>query len=195
MRGIYGGRLRNAHQVESLTANLISVNRRYKAHAGIRITDLTLTDRGEPMTSAGSQLGSQMYPAYAAPSEKACGCTRSWSSSCARGCSRRGGVRRVPPPGRSGRPHRPPVVEELKVEARERGLWNLFLPSESGLTQLEYAPLAELSGWSNELAPEAMNCQAPDTGNMELLHLIGTPEQQERWLTPLSRGASARRSP
>jgi acyl-CoA dehydrogenase len=82
----------------------------------------------------------------------------------------------------------PPVVEELKVKARARGLWNLFLPSESGLTQLEYAPLAELSGWSNELAPEAMNCQAPDTGNMELLHLIGTEEQQERWLRPLLGG-------
>ncbi len=82
----------------------------------------------------------------------------------------------------------PPVVEELKAKARARGLWNLFLPSESGLTQLEYAPLAELSGWSNELAPEAMNCQAPDTGNMELLHLIGTEEQQERWLRPLLDG-------
>ncbi|GCD90696.1 acyl-CoA dehydrogenase family protein [Nocardioides sp. LS1] len=79
----------------------------------------------------------------------------------------------------------PPVVEELKASAKARGLWNLFLPSESGLTQLEYAPLAELSGWSNEIAPEAMNCQAPDTGNMELLHLIGTAEQKERWLTPL----------
>jgi acyl-CoA dehydrogenase len=79
----------------------------------------------------------------------------------------------------------PPVIEELKEKARARGLWNLFLPSESGLTQLEYAPLAELSGWSNELAPEAMNCQAPDTGNMELLHLIGTDEQKEQWLRPL----------
>ena len=82
----------------------------------------------------------------------------------------------------------PPVIEELKVTARERGLWNLFLPSESGLTQLEYAPIAELSGWSNELAPEAMNCQAPDTGNMELLHLIGSEEQQALWLTPLLDG-------
>jgi acyl-CoA dehydrogenase len=82
----------------------------------------------------------------------------------------------------------PPVIEDLKVKARERGLWNLFLPSESGLTQLEYAPIAELSGWSNELAPEAMNCQAPDTGNMELLHLIGTEEQQALWLTPLLDG-------
>ncbi len=82
----------------------------------------------------------------------------------------------------------PPVVEELKVKARERGLWNLFLPSESGLTQLEYAPIAELSGWSVELAPEAINCAAPDTGNMELLHLIGTPAQQEEWLAPLLAG-------
>ena len=80
------------------------------------------------------------------------------------------------------------MIEELKAKARERGLWNLFLPSESGLTQLEYAPLAELAGWSNELAPEAMNCQAPDTGNMELLHLIGTDEQKEQWLTPLLDG-------
>ena len=68
----------------------------------------------------------------------------------------------------------PPVVEELKKTARELGLWNLFLPSESGLTQLEYAPLAELTGWSLHLAPEATNCAAPDTGNMELLHLVGT---------------------
>ncbi len=82
----------------------------------------------------------------------------------------------------------PPVVEELKVKARERGLWNLFLPSESGLTQLEYATIAELSGWSVEIAPEAINCAAPDTGNMELLHLVGTPEQQDRWLKPLLAG-------
>jgi acyl-CoA dehydrogenase len=82
----------------------------------------------------------------------------------------------------------PPVVEELKAEARRRGLWNLFLPSESGLTQLEYAPIAELSGWSNDLAPEAINCQAPDTGNMELLHLLGTPEQRRDWLEPLLDG-------
>ncbi len=82
----------------------------------------------------------------------------------------------------------PPVIEELKAKARARGLWNLFLPSESGLTQLEYAPIAELSGWSNELAPEAINCQAPDTGNMELLHLIGDAGQQERWLRPLLDG-------
>jgi acyl-CoA dehydrogenase len=82
----------------------------------------------------------------------------------------------------------PPVVEELKTRARALGLWNLFLPAESGLTQLEYAPIAELSGWSLHLAPEAINCAAPDTGNMELLHLLGTPEQQERWLRPLLDG-------
>ncbi|WP_248580063.1 acyl-CoA dehydrogenase family protein [Nocardioides sp. InS609-2] len=82
----------------------------------------------------------------------------------------------------------PPVLEELKVAAREQELWNLFLPSESGLTQLEYAPIAELSGWSLELAPEALNCAAPDTGNMELLHLLGAEQQQKTWLEPLLNG-------
>ena len=82
----------------------------------------------------------------------------------------------------------PPVVEDLKREARALGLWNLFLPAKSGLTQLEYAPLAELSGWSHDIAPEAMNCQAPDTGNMELLHLFGTQDQQQEWLRPLLDG-------
>jgi acyl-CoA dehydrogenase len=82
----------------------------------------------------------------------------------------------------------PEVVERLKVEARGRGLWNLFLPAESGLTQLEYAPIAELSGWSLDLAPEAINCAAPDTGNMELLHLLGTPQQKQEWLEPLLAG-------
>ena len=82
----------------------------------------------------------------------------------------------------------PPVVEELKKLARDRGLWNLFLPSESGLTNLEYSPLAELSGWSMELAPEALNCAAPDTGNMETLHLFATPEQSTQWLEPLLNG-------
>ena len=82
----------------------------------------------------------------------------------------------------------PPVVEELKKLARDRGLWNLFLPSESGLTNLEYAPLAELSGWSMELAPEALNCAAPDTGNMETLHLFATEEQSKQWLEPLLNG-------
>jgi acyl-CoA dehydrogenase len=89
----------------------------------------------------------------------------------------------------AGTPHRlPPVVEELKAEARRRGLWNLFLPDVSGLTNVEYAPLAELTGRSIELAPEAINCAAPDTGNMEILHMFGTPEQQERWLRPLLAG-------
>ncbi len=85
----------------------------------------------------------------------------------------------------------PPVVEELKQEARKRGLWNLFLPHSSwgaGLSNLEYAPIAELSGRSPYLAPEAMNCAAPDTGNMELLAMFGTPRQQERWLRPLLEG-------
>jgi acyl-CoA dehydrogenase len=82
----------------------------------------------------------------------------------------------------------PPVVEELKTEARRRGLWNLFLPAESGLSQLEYAVVAELSGWSQDIAPEAVNGQAPDTGNMELLHLFGSDMQQATWLAPLLDG-------
>ncbi|HEV7757087.1 MAG TPA: acyl-CoA dehydrogenase family protein [Mycobacteriales bacterium] len=82
----------------------------------------------------------------------------------------------------------PPVVEELKAEARRRGLWNLFLPDVSGLSVLDYAPLAELTGWAVDLAPEAVNCAAPDTGNMEVLHMFGTPEQKQRWLEPLLAG-------
>jgi acyl-CoA dehydrogenase len=82
----------------------------------------------------------------------------------------------------------PPIVEELKTKAKERGLWNLFLPAESGLTNLEYAPLAELTGWSLEIAPEALNCAAPDTGNMEILHMFGTEEQRKQWLQPLLDG-------
>ena len=82
----------------------------------------------------------------------------------------------------------PPVVEELKILAKKQGLWNLFLPPESGLTNLEYAPLAELSGWSMEIAPEALNCAAPDTGNMETLHLFATEQQREQWLQPLLDG-------
>ena len=66
------------------------------------------------------------------------------------------------------------MVEDLKHVARSRGLWNLFLPSESGLSVLDYAGLAEVTGRSPELAPEALNCAAPDTGNMEVLHLFGT---------------------
>jgi acyl-CoA dehydrogenase len=82
----------------------------------------------------------------------------------------------------------PPIVEELKVEARKRGLWNLFLPDVSGLSNLDYASLAELTGWSIHIAPEALNCAAPDTGNMEVLHMFGTPEQKSQWLQPLLEG-------
>jgi acyl-CoA dehydrogenase len=82
----------------------------------------------------------------------------------------------------------PPIVEELKTKAKECGLWNLFLPAESGLSNLEYAPLAELTGWSTEIAPEALNCAAPDTGNMEILHMFGTEEQRKQWLQPLLDG-------
>ncbi|MFJ2193574.1 acyl-CoA dehydrogenase family protein [Kitasatospora sp. NPDC087861] len=81
----------------------------------------------------------------------------------------------------------PPVVAELQTEARKQGLWNLFLPGEggAGLTNLQYAPLAEITGRSPQLAPPALNCAAPDTGNMELLAQFGTAEQRERWLRPL----------
>jgi acyl-CoA dehydrogenase len=82
----------------------------------------------------------------------------------------------------------PPIIEELKKQAQAQGLWNLFLPSASGLTQLEYAPIAELSGWSLAIAPEAINGQAPDTGNMELLHLLGSEQQKREWLEPLLAG-------
>ncbi|MHB8717291.1 MAG: acyl-CoA dehydrogenase family protein [Candidatus Dormibacteria bacterium] len=88
-------------------------------------------------------------------------------------------------------PHRiSPVMEDLKAEARRRGLWNLFLPDPrwgAGLSNLEYAPLAEITGHCL-IAPEAVNCSAPDTGNMEVLVLFGSPEQQERWLKPLLAG-------
>lgn len=82
----------------------------------------------------------------------------------------------------------PPIVEELKVKAKERGLWNLFLPAESGLTNVEYGALAEISGWSTVIAPEAINCAAPDTGNMETLHLFATEQQRKQWLEPLLAG-------
>jgi acyl-CoA dehydrogenase len=84
----------------------------------------------------------------------------------------------------------PPVLEQLKAEAKARGLWNLFLPGEhgAGLTNLQYAPLAEITGRSPAIAPPALNCAAPDTGNMEVLSEFGTPEQQARWLTPLLDG-------
>jgi acyl-CoA dehydrogenase len=86
----------------------------------------------------------------------------------------------------------PPVLEELKAEARRRGLWNLFLPRTheygAGLTNVQYAPLAEITGRNPWIAPEAINCSAPDTGNMELLSLFGTEEQQRRWLQPMLAG-------
>ena len=85
---------------------------------------------------------------------------------------------------------RTPVLGELRAAAQAQGLWNLFLPGEhfgAGLTNLQYAPLAEITGRSIHLAPPAFNCSAPDTGNMEVLAMFGTPEQQERWLQPLLR--------
>src|SRR5688500_14219246 len=91
----------------------------------------------------------------------------------------------------SDTPHfHPKIMEDLKAEARKRGLWNLFLPDErfgAGLTNLEYAPLAEITGRSH-IGPEALNCAAPDTGNMEVLSEFGTPAQQRDWLEPLLEG-------
>jgi alkylation response protein AidB-like acyl-CoA dehydrogenase len=83
----------------------------------------------------------------------------------------------------------PPVMEAMKAAAREAGLWNMFLPGEhgAGLTNLEYAPLAEMMGrhlWTAEV----FNCNAPDTGNMEVLHMYGNAAQQDRWLKPLMAG-------
>ena len=92
----------------------------------------------------------------------------------------------------AGTPHRTPaVLASLKEAARAQGLWNLFLPDPvdgAGLSVLDYAPVAELTGRSPAIAPEAMNCAAPDTGNMELLHMFATPQQREQWLEPLLRG-------
>src|SRR5690242_9770302 len=94
----------------------------------------------------------------------------------------------------SGDPHsHPPVMEELKERARELGLWNLFLPEPTegvdapGLSNLDYAPLAEIMGRSH-IASEACNCAAPDTGNMEVLFHFATDEQKEQWLMPLLDG-------
>ncbi|RKR85996.1 acyl-CoA dehydrogenase [Micromonospora pisi] len=92
---------------------------------------------------------------------------------------------------RTGEPWTTPsVVERLAADARRRGLWNIFLPGEhgAGLTNLQYAPLAEITGRSPSLAPVALNCAAPDTGNMELLAQFGTEEQRTRWLEPLLDG-------
>ena len=86
--------------------------------------------------------------------------------------------------------HQPQIMEELKEHARKAGLWNMFLPDEehgAGLSNSDYAPLAEILGRSH-IASEACNCSAPDTGNMEVLHQFGTDEQKQRWLTPLLDG-------
>jgi acyl-CoA dehydrogenase len=97
---------------------------------------------------------------------------------------------------------RPPVIDELKAQARRQGLWNLFLTVRkhkdqigeiaakhgAGLTNLQYAPLAEITGRSGAIAPEALNCSAPDTGNMEVLAEFGRAEQIQRWLMPLLDG-------
>lgn len=93
----------------------------------------------------------------------------------------------------SGHPHvLPAVIEELKESARAKGLWNLFLPDSHepahGLTVTDYAALAEITGWSPEIAPEVLNCSAPDTGNMEVLHLFGNEAQKRQWLEPLLLG-------
>lgn len=82
----------------------------------------------------------------------------------------------------------PPVMEDLKAEARRRGLWNLFLPEWSGISNLEFAAVSEITGWSPVIAPEAINSQAPDTGNMETFHLFGTDEQKAKYLEPLKEG-------
>lgn len=93
--------------------------------------------------------------------------------------------------------HHPAVLEELKAEAKKRGLWNLFHPHKNeewgspGLSNLDYAPLAEITGRSPYLAPEAINCNAPDTGNMEVLELFGTEEHKEKYLKPLLAGEMA----
>jgi acyl-CoA dehydrogenase len=91
----------------------------------------------------------------------------------------------------SGDPHhQPQIMEQLKARAREAGLWNMFLPDSdhgAGLSNADYAPLAEIMGRSH-IASEACNCSAPDTGNMEVLHQFGTDSQKQRWLAPLLEG-------
>src|SRR6187399_1456590 len=83
-----------------------------------------------------------------------------------------------------------PVLQDLREEARDLGLWNAFLPGEqgAGLTNLQYAPLAEITGRCIRLAPAVLNCAAPDTGNMEVLAQFGDAAQRDRWLAPLLRG-------
>jgi alkylation response protein AidB-like acyl-CoA dehydrogenase len=85
----------------------------------------------------------------------------------------------------------PPVLAGLQAEAKRQGLWNLFLPGEhgAGLTNLQYAPLAEITGRSPAIAPAALNCAAPDTGNMEVLAEFGSDDQKRRWLDPLLDGS------
>ena len=105
--------------------------------------------------------------------------------------------------GRAQQWERAPVTADLKAAARSRGLWNLFLTGKAAkavsqldpallpdppLTNVQYAPLAEITGWSGALAPEALNCAAPDTGNMEVLAEFGSPDQQAQWLIPLLEG-------
>lgn len=94
--------------------------------------------------------------------------------------------------GQTGPHQLPAVVEELKEKAKKLGLWNLFLPDSKdpahGLTVTDYATLAEITGWSPDIAPEATNSSAPDTGNMEVLHMFGSTEQKAQWLAPLLDG-------
>ncbi len=114
-------------------------------------------------------------------------CRHSWRSGC---CPTRPvHAQQVAESG--DRHHHSDAMQQLKAEARRQGLWNLFLPDDdhgAGLTNVEYAPLAELMGRSPSLAPEATNCAAPDTGNMEVLAMFGTAQQQQEWLAPLLEG-------
>ena len=91
---------------------------------------------------------------------------------------------------KAGTPHKlPPIIDELKKKARASGLWNLFLPHlNHGVKVTDYATLAEITGWSPDIAPEAINCAAPDTGNMELLDMFGSEAQKKQWLEPLLAG-------
>ena len=125
--------------------------------------DRTTTDLSEVLRGF---LEERVYPAEAAFEEELGGLTDRWAWSTV------------------------PTLARLRGEAQGLGLWNLFLPGEhgGGLTNLQYAPLAELTGRSLALAPPALNCSAPDTGNMEVLSMFGTPEQKERWLEPLLAG-------